>query len=532
MTSIKYGRGTFEPSKAYVDYINMIADSPAYSGLPSIRSENGKINWQCSSGKTTPFYKYFPARFRWWVQKADELGIAGTENSDGRLTIAARMIHPNKKKVCLICGEERYIGYMYMNANFAHSWNKLVGEKIFQKTMLISEATKILVDKIGKDKTRREILSVFPEKKADISIFDDGHYEEFFSKTQYIRSTKLSPGYMGDCPHRLDGLHDYCIFCRKENDPGRSDDNMRTYIHDRRAFMWWAEGDWKVADTLYNSATSGICANCGRRVKKISPDHIGPLACGFKQNGLFEPLCGRCNSSKNRRFTFDNINTLLAYETNKDESVASWQVRTLWDSTKNKTKDDNAAKTLSNYMRAMQDYYLRSLNHFAENGCYDFLSLYLHPEYANYTISFEGLDTSTLTFKSFSKRKKTTKGTRSLASRTVRIAYEELAEYCSKATTQRKSIIFNITDDFLKEDIERIDVLTSKYILTTFDKELSRLLACDISFDEKDKEIQELIESLDFSNRYSRNTYIQHKYEEMVNDRGLQLAEKCIAEIS
>ena len=96
---IKYGRGTFEPPKAYVDYINMIADSTVYSGLPDIRSENSKINWQCSSGQTTSFYKYFPGRFHWWVEKANELCIPGTENSDDRLTIAARLIHPTKKKV-------------------------------------------------------------------------------------------------------------------------------------------------------------------------------------------------------------------------------------------------------------------------------------------------------------------------------------------------------------------------------------------------------------------------------------------------
>lgn len=158
---------------------------------------------------------------------------------------------------------------------------------------------------------RKLILKTFPEKKDDIALFDDEDYEAFFAKTGHVRSTKLSPGYMGDCPHRLDGIHDYCLRCRKKNDPGRSDENMRTYNHDRRAFMWWAEGDWKIADALYNSAGPGTCVNCGKTVKKISPDHVGPLACGFQQNSFFEPLCGRCNSAKNRRFTSNKMSIVF-----------------------------------------------------------------------------------------------------------------------------------------------------------------------------------------------------------------------------
>ena len=76
-----------------------------------------------------PRFTNFEGRFKWWVNKADELGIPGTGNSNDRLTIAARIIHPTKKKVCLVCGKEHYVGYMYMNANFAKSWNALTGKR-------------------------------------------------------------------------------------------------------------------------------------------------------------------------------------------------------------------------------------------------------------------------------------------------------------------------------------------------------------------------------------------------------------------
>lgn len=531
MSEVRYGRGKFEPPKSYVEYINMIADSPVYESLPAIREEDGKINWQCSSGKTTSFYKYFEGRFRWWVNKADELGIPGVENSDDRLTIAARIIHPTKKKGCLVCGQERYVGYMYMNANFAKSWNNLVGKQLFEKTMLVYEAVPLLVREIGLEAARDEILNSFPEKANDISLFDAGDYEQFFSRSQHIRSTKLSPGYMGDCPDRLDGIHDYCTFCRKRNDPGRSDENMRTYNHDRRAFMWWAEGDWKIADALYNSATSGTCVNCGRKVKKISPDHVGPLSCGFQQNAFFEPLCGRCNSAKNRRFTFDNVISLIDYEKHTGESVASWQVRSLWDMAKEEMQDDLTVKTLSNYMRAMQDYYLRTLNHIATKGHYEFLSTYLHPEYANYAIKFSGLDTSTLTFERVEKKYQPTNGTRSLAARSVRIAYEELAEYCAKPTAKRKSIILKTIDKFVYEDTQKLDSYLADYEQTDFDIVISQNLCSKKSLDEKDNAIQLVIEHSDFRHRYKRYEALKQYYEKLVNLRGIALAQMCIDEI-
>lgn len=532
MAEIKYGRGKFAPPQAYVDYINMIADSPVYKGLPAIRAEDGKINWQCSSGKTTSFYKYFPGRFQWWVKKADELGVEGTENSDDRLTVAARRIHPTKKKVCLVCGKERYVGYMYMNAHYAKAWNKLLGKKRFEKGTPIYEATKILVDRCGKSKVREILLSDFPEKKDDIALFDKGDYEAFFSKTQHIRSTKLSPGYMGDCPHRLDGLHDYCTFCRKRSDPGRSDENMRTYNHDRRAFMWWAEGDWKVADTLYNSAKSGTCVNCKKKVRKISPDHIGPLSCGFKQNGFFKPLCGTCNSAKNRRFTFKDVMSLRGHEKETGESVASWQVSVLWDAVKEAVQDDHSVKILSNYMRAMQDYYLRALAYIATLGHYEFLSSYLHPEYAYYDVAFTGLDPGTLTFKKVKKTVAFSNGSRSIAARSVRIAFEELFEYCAKTTAQRKSAILHLVDDFLEEDKETIGSIFAGRQLTEMDKKLGALIGSEeYSLEDKDRAIQKLIEAPAFAKRVARSKEYDKKFRKLIDKRGRSLAKRCLSEI-
>lgn len=525
--AVKYGRGKFQPPQAYVDYMNMIADSPNYKGLPAIREENGKINWQCSSGKTTSFYKYFPARFEWWVKKADELGIPGSGNSDDRLTVAARMIHPTKKKICLVCGQARYIGYMYINANCAKSWNKILNEDVFTKATPVYSAIAIMVDRIGVEATRKLVLSNFPEKEADIDLFDAGDYEGFFLKTQHIRSTKLSPGYMGDCPHRLDGIHDYCTFCRKKSDPGRSDENMSTYNHDRRAFMWWAEGDWKVADAIYNKAGTGKCANCGKIVKKVSPDHVGPLACGFKQNGFFEPLCGRCNSAKNRRFTYDNVRSLIAYETETDESVASWQVKVLWDKTKEFVCNDNQAKELSNCMRTMQDCYLRILGKIYSMGYTSFLLSILHPEYAYFDIEIEGLDTSTFTYSTVNKKLSSSNGLRNLAARSVRIAFEELLEYCKKNPEKRKA--YKMYNAIFNADSPKVERLFTSVALTEEDLNIKKIIdAVSLSAEEKDKKIQLIIEQRPLNERRQEYKSLFDELKEIIVAREINLASKFL----
>jgi hypothetical protein len=86
----------------------------------------------------------------------------------------------------------------------------------------------------------------------------------------------------------------------------------------------------------------------------------------------------------------------------------------------------------------MQDYYLRLLGEIAKRRHFVFLSCFLHPEYAYFDVSFEGLNPSTLEYDCCKKSKIHSSGSRSLAARAVRIAFEELFEYCSKPTEKRK----------------------------------------------------------------------------------------------
>ena len=438
---VRYGRGKFEAHENYIKYMEETVRSKAYEGMPNAISEDGRVNWQVSSGKTTSFYDYYPKRFEWWVKKADELGLLGKGNSHSRFSIAARLIHPTGRRPCRLCGKYLYVGYMYVNDRLANKLNKIVGYELFQKNQEITEVCKTLLKRLGKDEYLRIMKGLFKkrcqERDAEL-LADKSAISAFFLGTDYIRSAYLSPGFMANPPDRLDGFHDYGLCCRKEKDPGRSDENLRSYQHDRRAFKWWAEGDWNVTDSLYNSAGPGECDICSIKVDRISPDHVGPLSCGFKQIPFLIPLCRPCNASRNRRMRTIDIQRLIQYEQDKKISVASWQVRRYWDLTKKAISTDREAKRMSNFMRSIQDYYLRVLHRFWERRNAHFISYFLSPFYAHYDIYFEGLDPSTLRYQSFHRKHKKTKLRKSLAARSVRIAYEELKIYCSKPLKSRK----------------------------------------------------------------------------------------------
>jgi len=454
---VKYGRGKFKAHKTYIDYMSEIVSHKNYDGMPNaIDSKTGRINWQVSSGKTTSFYRYYLARSEWWSEKANNLGLQGTGNSNSRFSIAARLIHPTGMRPCRLCGNLLFVGYMYLNYLLTKRWNKISSStNIFKKNDNVIDASVELINVIGEKEFRNEIKKVFPERVVQLpTILDGANLKTFFIDTSYLKTNYLSPGFMANPPDRLDGFHDYGICCRKRKDPGRSDKNMRTYNHDRRAFKWWAEGDWIVADELYNKAGPGRCVRCNKITDKISPDHIGPLSCGFKHIPLFAPLCNRCNSSKNRRFNLADVEQLMKYEKRERTSTASWQVRSLWDSTKEIISTEAQAKRLGNLMRSLQDYYLRVLHMLYVKGMSLPLSYLLRPENALFSVSFKELNPATLEYTSYTKQAVETKGRSGLATRVIRIAFEELEAYSAKKVSERK--LAKIYDEDWREDLDEI----------------------------------------------------------------------------
>lgn len=445
--SAKYGRGKFDAHENYIRYMNMLVASEQFDGMPNAVSGN-KINWQVSSGKTTSFYQYYLQRWDWWAAKADSLGLHGKGNENERFTIAARIINPTGYRACRLCGEDWNVGYFYLNDRLLNKLIYKCPKGAFFKWQPIDSAIHELKKYLSLQDLEEIFFKLFPERVKAFKTY--GISKEAFEKTNYINSKAwLTPGYMGNPPDRLDGFHDYHFECRKNNDPGRFDSNMRTYNHDRRSFEFWAEGNWMVADTLYNAAGQGHCVLCpdGSASIKVSPDHIGPISCGFKQLPLFQAMCSAHNSAKNRRFTKRDVKILLDYEVMTNSSVASFQVRAHWDKYKMHMLNDFDTRSLSNSMRALQDSYFRILCHLWQNGYVRFICTLLGSKHAFDSVTFKELDTSELTFESYTITKKITPNRKSLFVRSIRIALESIAEYASKAVVDRKLVRNDLEDN-------------------------------------------------------------------------------------
>jgi Alw26I/Eco31I/Esp3I family type II restriction endonuclease len=467
--------------------------------MPNAVSENGKINWQVSSGKSTSFYKFYLERFDWWIKKADAYKVHGKGNSDDRFSITARLISPTGYRPCRLCGKSQNVGYFYLNHTLAQYLNRETKTSLFSKKMAIDEAIKILTGIESEAQVQERMFKIFPERSSFFK--KHGFSKDAFEKSNYIRSVYLSPGFMCNPPDRLDGFHDYCHLCRATKDPGRSPENLKSYLHDRRVFELWSDGDWLVADALYNSAGPGKCYICGKKLKKISPDHVGPLACGFKQLPLFLPTCGPCNSSKNRRMFLSDIKILVDYEKSTGESVASWQVQPLWDKYKLVVKNDRDAKELSDYMRAVQDFYLRTLYSLFENGYSEFLVTILHPEYALFKVQFKGLDSSNLTFAGFTKMPINTKLRNSLSNRIIRIAFEELLVYQDKSIVDRKVRKFYV--DNFSDEIDKVVVEAKRILISQSMKDWDEVMKSKVTSANREVNISKLRSTKTDSNKYS-----------------------------
>jgi Alw26I/Eco31I/Esp3I family type II restriction endonuclease len=426
----KGGRGVFEHHSDYLEYQKTIANHPAYAGMPGAFRDDGSVLWQTSSGRTTPFFEFYERRFQWWVAKADELGLLGAGKENDRFTNAARLIHPTGLRPCLVCGTVRNVGYYYANSMLAKRINSVLKAPAIQRASPIDEVIDTLNAAIGVMQASNFLRKMFPERRA---VFDEyGVTPAAFQKSRALRSFWLSPGFMGDPPHRFDGLHDYCLTCRPGSDPGRSVENLKSYAHDRRTFEWWVEGDWLLADALFNLAGEGVCDICGKAVQRVSPDHSGPLACGFKHMALFIPTCHRCNSSKNRRMRARDVSFLVEYERRTGESVASWAVRPLWDAFKDHVTTDEQAAELSSSMRAVHHHYLLLLYDLLRHGQTKFLTSLIETSRAFVDVEFVGLDRGLLTYDEVIRTPNDSEYRRGLAKRIVRIAVTELVRYAQK----------------------------------------------------------------------------------------------------
>ena len=217
---------------------------------------------------------------------------------------------------------------------------------------------------------------------------------------------------------------------------------IQRYGEDRRAYEYWADGDWKAASWLMQVF----------RKNKKSPDHIGPISLGFSHRPKFNPMTLSDNTAKNNRMTLLDVKTLLKDEKN-GEKVISWHSKFLWDYLKNKIRNSKDALLLSKLMRKNMHYILKILYIIHKSGNNNFLiKNFLNLKYAYYSVSFENFNPKTGTYSKMIKKKGSKKQYENNAKRYIRKSLSSLDKYADK----RNRRVSNWKDELIDEEINNL----------------------------------------------------------------------------
>jgi Alw26I/Eco31I/Esp3I family type II restriction endonuclease len=395
--------------KKFLKYTEFIVNHSNYRGLKFERSKNGTVKWVIT-GKS----KEGEARRAWWNKKCKENGI---KIEPGCYAKIALLIHPTRKHTCQICGKELMIDYVYPNKRLINNIKKHFGviQKPYEKDILT------ILDELIKGKEDiSKIIEIFKISNSSKIDFNKKTLKEYISNEFIKKSSKsfLSPGVMSNSPDRLDGFHSDGNCCRPLSDKGRHKSNLSRYTQDRRVYMNWADGNWKMADRLMS-----LFGQCG-----LSADHIGPISLGFCHRPKFQPMTKEQNSTKNNRMSLNDVKMLISDE-KSGEQVISWHSKYIWDALKNLVKTDKDAIKLSNLMRTNLHYVLIVFSIIEKNGFGEFLKRFIHPEFSFFDYNFSGFNPKDGTFESFVKIERTGKNQSNNVDRFIRIAFAELKKY-------------------------------------------------------------------------------------------------------
>ena len=514
----KKGKKVSNP--AFSKYKEFIASHPAYSGMPDLRYPDGRIQWETPSNrKSGEFKDSHDKRLQWWKNKAVEIGISTTE--DKWISKVAKRIHPTGIRPCPVCGKELEIRYAYLSKRFIKRVHLL---DFYNNDIEMTEITHIL-DFVTEFITeyKNHAIHTLPillscKEAPDIPKLSTlSEWLEWIDQ-KYIplEPSMLGPGSMSNAPDRLDGFH-YNRCCRKKTDKGRSDANLASYSKDRRAFENWSDGNWITANMLMGYIKSNPalrqepCANFGDAHEHPLPcdaDHIGPISLGFCHRPEFQLLCSPCNSAKNNRLYFSDVQHLIAVEST-GETVTTWSATPVWNLCKNKVTNAETALRLSKIMRDNRNIALMLLSKFMTSGECLFLLSLLNLQYADYqyqiipdsqeiynhivTVDFT-YETSSLRYVTIQKRRK------------IRIAFESLSDYATK--DNRNGFIYNSpTIEQLKSTI--FDILSSvpqEYKI--LNSKLCSIISNPVI---SDNEIESFLNEVDYNKLLSLNEYVAAK---------------------
>lgn len=403
-------------------YVEFIVNHPKYRGLFYERKADNTVKWVVT-GKSANGKK----RTEWWNEVCKKLHIPIQK---GCYAIAARSIHPTKKHVCQCCGKSLSVYCEYPDIPLLNKINAAFGISIEQTDYTIREIIENFCDTQERvDFIAQKFGQPKGATKADLIKWI---YENI--SLPCVPRKGLSPGAMCNPPDRFDGFHSDGLCCRHETDKGRHDDNMKTYTQDRRAYEEWSDGDYNLANRLMGEFHKGAkvyeCPIC-HKIAEMTADHIGPISLGFRHHKYFAPMCASCNSAKNNRFTFGDVQILLSLE-QQGEKVISWHSKYIWDKVKNLVRDDRTAKLASNIMACSHQNILKLLATIYEQTGEEYLSRYLHPQYSLVDYRFEDFNPFDLEHLKIIQQPCKSKNKKKNQERYRRIAFESLAEFSNK----------------------------------------------------------------------------------------------------
>lgn len=432
---------------AFLEYAQKIVNHPIYAEMPDPIGERGEIQWEAPSNRQSGKFKDTHHRRReWWRGKALSIGIDPNTNSTW-ISKTAKAIHPFGKKPCKTCGKELEIAYAYPNEYLFSRIRKL---PYIDETFKLSEVEHVC-DLLGRLNERfgSKIFEDLPRVFATTSIPIPSLPATLGAWDKYLREIyipqeprMLSPGAMSNPPDRFEGFHSFNRCCRSTSDTGRSKENLKSYVTDRRVFEYWVDGDWVAADRLMGQVRSNPifeqenCFNAaqgGIHPKPCQADHIGPISLGFTHRPQFQLLCKTCNSGKNNRMYASDVRLLVGVEAT-GERVISWFAREIWNRRKADVEDSETALRLSKVLRDNRHTYMSLLRDLLDRGFYTFLARFLHLEAADFGPEFIGLRAKNhLThFDSMTKKSRITEYATKQKARRIRIAFTSLTDYHRK----------------------------------------------------------------------------------------------------
>lgn len=522
MANKKNTKTNIEASEAFLEYEEEIVAHPSFAGMPDLRRDDGQIQWETPSNRGSGKFQFsHDKRYKWWQEKAAQVGISTDE--DKWISKVAKKIHPSKQRPCKVCGRIMDIRYCYLSANFIKRVQKL---QFFDNSIKIDELTHItdfiatFVDTFGeRGYASLPKLLKCTQVKSIPNLPNNLTSWISWIEQEYIPNepSMLSPGAMSNAPDRLDGFHTYNRCCRPSADKGRSKENLASYSTDRRAFENWSDGNWITANKFMGFINSNAtlkqqhCANNGNGLKHPRPcsaDHIGPISLGFCHQPEFQLLCKSCNSSKNNRMYYSDVQHLISSE-KLGKTVVSWYADSIWNSCKLKVTDKESALRLSRIMRDNRNISMMLLHDFMEHNEYLFLLSLLNLQYADYkydiipdSITIQNHIVSV----NFTTNANTLKYVSIQKARKIRVAFSSLSKYAQKEN--RNGFMYT------NSAIEQLkDTAFSKLACIDDDKkELNLKLSQILNADEPNNhDIAKFINNINYNSIISDKIFIEVK---------------------